>query len=61
MGILIPQREAQRLHLQENQQLVVEIIQVENPLKELFGFGKNEKITTKDFHEVRNLLEGDKI
>jgi hypothetical protein len=28
-----------------------------NPLKELFGFGKNNKITKKDIQETRKLLE----
>lgn len=29
-----------------------------NPLKELFGFGRNNKITKEEFLETRKLLEG---
>jgi len=34
-----------------------EIIKKDNPLKELFGFGKKNKITRQEFLETRHLLE----
>lgn len=57
MGLIIPKEEAQQLQLKENQQMAIEITVVENPLKELFGFGKDNKITKKEFLETRELLE----
>ena len=60
-GFLISRREAQRLHLRENQQVIVDIIEVENPLKELFGFSKQNKISKEEFAQVRKLLESTRI
>ena len=57
LGLLIPKDEVEYLNLKENQQVVVEIVKTENPLKELFGFGKEKKITREDFLETRTLLE----
>lgn len=57
LGLLIPKEETRRMHLQENQQVVVELVRVENPLKELFGSHKENKITRQEFLETRNLLE----
>ncbi len=57
LGIIIPRNEVIHHHLQENQQVVIDIITVENPLKELFGSGKNNKITKEEFLETRKLLE----
>lgn len=61
LGLLIPKEEAKLLHLQENQQVVVDVIATEQPLKELFGFNKRNKITKEEFLETRQLLEGGKI
>ncbi len=61
LGLLIPKKEAQHLHLQESQQVVVDLISIEQPLKELFGFCKDHKITRGEFLETRQLLEGKKI
>ncbi len=57
LGLLIPKQEAENMKLQEGQTVVVEIVKAENPLKELFGFGRNNKITRKEFIETRALLE----
>ncbi|MEK6950674.1 MAG: hypothetical protein AABX13_03030 [Nanoarchaeota archaeon] len=57
LGIILPKQERKHFHLQENQQVVIEIIKVENPLKELFGFTKDNKITREEFLETRKLLE----
>ena len=61
LGLIIPKEETRRMHLHENQQVVVELIQVENTLKELFGFGKRNKITTSEFMETRTLLESSRF
>ena len=58
LGIVIPQEEVRNLNLKAEQKIVVEIKSVENPLKELFGFGKEKKITRKEFLETRSLIEG---
>ncbi len=57
IGLLIPKEEAVNLSLKENQEVAVEITKKENPLKELFGFGRDNKITKKDVSETRRLLE----
>lgn len=57
-GLLIPKEEALNLNLKENQEVVVEIIKKENPLKELFGSGRNSKISKEEFLANRKLLEG---
>ena len=57
LGVIIPKEEVKEHNLSENQRVVVEIVQVENPLKELFGFGKENRITKKEFLETRQLLE----
>ena len=57
MGELIPVHEVRFLHLKENQQVVVDILPADNPLKELFGFGQKNRITKEEFLETRALLE----
>jgi antitoxin component of MazEF toxin-antitoxin module len=57
LGIVIPKEEVQHLELKEDQQIVVEIIKTEHPLKELFGAAKNNKITKEEFLETRKLME----
>lgn len=61
MGLLIPKEEAVNLNLRENQEVAVEITKTENPLKELFGFGKDNKITKNDVSETRKLLESSRV
>ena len=53
LGIIIPKEEVENLNLRENQTIVVEITKKENPLKELFGFGKLKKPTEELLKEIR--------
>ena len=55
IGILIPKEEAKILNLSEGQEVAIEITKKENPLKELFGFGKRmgKSITQKEFSKLR--------
>ena len=55
LGLLIPKPEATRLNLQENREVVVDIIEKDNPFKELFGFGR--QISREEFMETRRLME----
>ncbi len=57
LGLIIPREEVRQLHLHEDQQLVIDIVAIENPLKELFGFAKENKITKNEFQQTRALLE----
>ena len=57
LGIVIPKEEAESLRLRENEEVVVEIAKKDNPLKELFGFAKQNKITREEFLRTRKLLE----
>ena len=57
LGIIIPNEAVKELKLHENQEIGIEIINMDNPLKELFGWGKDKKITRKEFEENRESLE----
>lgn len=57
LGIVIPKEEAESLNLKEDQEVVVDIIKKNNPLKELFGSGRLNKISRDDFLTARKLLE----
>ena len=57
IALLIPKDEARNLDLREDQEVVAEITKKGNPLKELFGFGRKDKITRKEFLETRKSLE----
>jgi len=57
LGLLIPKDELRRMGIGEDEEVIVEIIKKENPLKELFGFGKKKRIIREEFLEVRALLE----
>ena len=59
--VIIPKDAAESLQLRENQQIVVDIVATENPLKELFGFSKSNKITEDEFKETRRLLESSRM
>lgn len=56
-GVLIPKQEVERMHLAENQEVTIEVTKKENPLRELFGFGKRNKISRDEFLETRRMLE----
>jgi len=57
VGLLIPKPEAKRMNLQENREVIVDIIEKENPFKELFGFGREKQISRQKFIKMRKLLE----
>ena len=57
MALLIPKDEARSLNLSEDQEVAVEITKKDNPLKDLFGFGRKNIITRKEFLENRKSLE----
>ena len=57
IGLLIPKEEARKLNLKENQEVVVELIKKENPLKELYGSLKFNKSTEQLLKESRKMLE----
>lgn len=57
IALLIPKEEARSLNLGEDQEVAVEITKKDNPLKELFGFGRKDRITRKEFLETRKSLE----
>lgn len=57
IALLIPKDEAKILDLREDQEVAVEITKKGNPLKELFGFGRKNKITRTEFLEARKSLE----
>ncbi len=57
IALLIPKEEARSLDLREYQEVAVEITKKDNPLRELFGFGRKSKITRKEFLEARKSLE----
>lgn len=57
LGIVLPKDEAEKLNIQEGDKVIVEIKKKTNPLKELYGFGKDNPITKEEFHEFRRSLE----
>jgi hypothetical protein len=57
IGILIPKHDAKDLNIKEDQEIMIDITKKTNPLRELFGFGKSNKISREEFLEGRELLE----
>ena len=57
MGIIIPSKIIKEHNIREDQELVIEIRDKSNPLKELFGFGKDKPISRKEFEEFRKSME----
>ena len=56
IGIIIPKELVHNLKIKPKDKVTLEI-KKENPLKELWGFGKNKKTTRKEFLEFRKELE----
>ena len=52
-GILIPKDTAEKLKLNENDEVAIEITKKENVLKELFGSGTFKKPTENILKEIR--------
>ena len=62
LGVVIPKRVVDELHLTENQEVEIEVQAVANPLKELFGFAKRKgikKTTEQIIRETREALRVD--
>ena len=57
LGVVIPKEVVDSLHIRAGEDIIIQIEKKENPLKELFGFGKNKKITREAFLENRKSLE----
>ena len=57
IGIIIPKEELNKRNIKEDQEIVITIEKKENPLKELFGFGKGKKLTQGSIKESRKLME----
>ncbi len=61
LGIIIPKDDASQLGLHEDEEIAVDIVKKDSPLKELFGFGKSNKITKQQFEETRTLIESNRF
>ncbi len=59
VGLIIPKEELKKMNIAEGEEILVEITKKQSPLKELFGVGKNSKITKQEFQETRKILEDD--
>ncbi len=57
LGIRIPNDVVRDLQLREDEEVEIEITRRENPLKELFGSGRKNKITREEFVKTRRLFE----
>ena len=57
LGVIIPNKAVKELSLRENEEVIIEIIKKENPLKELFGMGSKDRITKEEFLNIRKILE----
>ena len=57
IGVVIPKEVVKNLKIKQGENILIEVEKKENPLKELFGFGKGKKITRKAFLENRRMLE----
>ena len=53
LGVVIPKDVVKELKLRENQDVVIDIMPKENPLKELFGSVKLSKPTEQLLKEIR--------
>ena len=57
LGMIIPKEEVEQFKLHKNQQVVIKIVQTENPLKELFGAFKGGKLSADKIKEFRKSLD----
>ena len=53
IGIILPKEELDRMHITEDEDVVVDVKRKDNPLKELFGAGKALGITQEEFRRFR--------
>lgn len=57
IGIIIPKEVVNTLKIKPEETILIEVEKKENPLKELWGFGKGKKLTQKARLENRKFLE----
>jgi len=57
IGVIIPKDVISNLKIKPEETILIEVEKKENPLKELWGFGKGKKLTQKTRLESRKLLE----
>ena len=57
IGVIIPKEIVDSLRLKPKEIIIGEFERKDNPLKELFGFGKGKKISKNSFLENRKSLE----
>lgn len=53
IGVVLPKKELDRLKIGEDEEIIVEVKKKENPLRELFGAGKDNPITREEFEAFR--------
>ena len=57
MGVIIPVEDVKKMDLKEGEELAIEVVKKGNPLKELFGAGKDNPITLAELKKARKELE----
>ena len=57
LGIVIPWEIVDKMKIKSGESVLIEIEKKENPLRELWGFGKGKKLTQKARLENRRMLE----
>lgn len=57
LGVIIPKEVVNALKIKPHEKIKIIVEKKENPLKELFGWGKGKKITRKAFLANRKMLE----
>lgn len=61
IGVIIPKEVVNTLKIRPEENILIEVEKKENPLKELWGFGKGRKLTQKARLENRKFLESKRI
>ena len=57
LGVIIPKQVVDEMKIGPEQTVTIEVKKAENPLKELWDFGKGKKLTQKAKFENRRMLE----
>ena len=58
LGVVLPKKMVDELGIKSGDSVFVEIEKESNLLRELFGFGKDKKISRKEFLRNRKEMEG---
>jgi hypothetical protein len=53
IGVVLPKKELEELRIGSDETVCIEIRRKDNPLKELFGAGKDNPITCEEFERYR--------